>query len=373
LTYDFPVRVLIIGSGIIGASVADALARRGLEVTVIDRRAPGGGATQASAGVLAPFIEAHDDSPLLDLAVRSLNRYDDFVAGLRGRVRLPIEYARTGTLEVALTPDEAARLASSHRALEARRVVAEWLDAPAVRSFEPAVSAAAVAGLFTPSHGFVGVASLMAALVESARLAGATFVQPADAVRIDAARDRVDIQADGRTYTAEWVVVAAGCWSSRVRLGGASLPPVTPVRGQLLHTTWTSPLPRRSVWGTGCYTVPWSDGSLLVGATVEDVGFDERSTVEGVAGLTAAVQRMLPASAHASIDAIRVGLRPATADGLPWIGPLTAAPRVVMAAGHFRNGVLLAPLTADLVTAVVADRQTDPALVVTSPNRASAA
>lgn len=354
-------------------STADALARRGLDVTVLDMRAPGRGATQASAGVLAPFIEADDDSPLLGLAVRSLGLWDEFVAGLRARATRPIEYARTGTLEVALTDDDAGRLEAARRALEARGVQTEWLDPPALRSFEPAVSPDATAGLFTPAHGFVGVASVLDALLESSRLAGATFVQPVEAIRVDASRDRVDVRADDRTYEADWVVVAAGSWSSRLRLTGGSLPVVKPIRGQLLHTTWTSPLPRRSVWGTGCYTVPWSDGTLLVGATVEDVGFDERSTVEGVAGLTAAVQRMLPAAARASVDGIRVGLRPATPDGLPWIGPLDAAPRVVMAAGHYRNGVLLAPLTADLVATIIAGQTGDPALAVTTPNRSSAA
>ena len=342
-------------------------------MTVLDMRGPGRGASQASAGVLAPFIEAHEDSPLLTLAVRSLGLWDDFVASLRARATKPIEYERTGTLEIALDADEAGHLQASRRALEARGITTEWIDPAALRSFEPSVTRNAVAGLLTPSHGFVGVASLMDALVESARLAGTTFVQPVEAVRIDALQDRVSVQADGRAYEADWVVVAAGSWSSRVRIAGASLPVVRPIRGQLLHTTWTSPLPRRSVWGTGCYTVPWSDGSLLVGATVEDVGFDERSTVEGVATLTAAVQRMLPAAAHASIDAIRVGLRPATADGLPWIGPLAAAPRVVLAAGHFRNGVLLAPLTAELVATIIAGQTVDPALAITSPGRAPAA
>lgn len=365
--------VIVIGAGVIGSSVADVLARRGLDVTVLDMRAPGRGATQASAGVLAPFIEADDDSPLLGLAVRSLGLWDEFVAGLRARATRPIEYARTGTLEVALDEDEAAHLRRSRLALDARGVATEWLEATALSSFEPAVTGEATAGLFTPSHGFVGVASLMDALVESSRLAGATFVQPAEAVRIDTARDGVSVQADQRTYDADWVVVAAGSWSSRVRVRGASLPPVRPIRGQLLQTTWTAPLPRRSVWGSGCYTVPWSDGTLLVGATVEDVGFDERSTVEGVAGLAAAVQRMLPAAAQASIEAIRVGLRPASPDGLPWIGPLAAAPRVVTAAGHFRNGVLLAPLTADLVARIIVDQTQDPMLAMTSPNRASAA
>jgi glycine/D-amino acid oxidase-like deaminating enzyme len=116
--------------------------------------------------------------------------------------------------------------------------------------------------------------------------------------------------------------------------------------------------------------VPWSDGSLLVGATVEDVGFDEHSTVAGVSDLTNAVRRLLPGSAQAAVDAVRVGLRPATPDGLPWIGPLSAAPRVVMATGHYRNGVLLAPLTADLVSRLIVDGESDPALAMVSPDRA---
>ena len=365
--------MIVIGAGIIGASVADVLVRRGCDVTVLDMRAPGRGASQASAGVLAPFIEAHEDGPLLTLAVRSLDLWDDFVAGLRERATRPIEYARTGTLEVALTADEAAHLQASRRALDSRGVATEWIDAGALRAFEPAVTPQATAGLLTPSHGFVGVGSVMDALVESSRLAGATFIQPVEAVRVDASRDLVRVHADDRVHDADWVVVAAGSWSSRLRISGAPLPVVRPIRGQLLQTTWTTPLPRRSVWGSACYTVPWSDGTLLVGATVEDVGFDERSTVEGVAGLAAAVQRMLPAAARASVDAIRVGLRPATPDGLPWIGPLAAAPRVVMAAGHYRNGVLLAPLTAALVSQIIVDQTPDPALAVTSPTRASAA
>jgi len=115
--------------------------------------------------------------------------------------------------------------------------------------------------------------------------------------------------------------------------------------------------------------VPWTDGSLLVGATMEDVGFDERSTVDGVQTLTAAVQALLPGSAAATVDAVRVGLRPATPDGLPAIGPLTRAPRVTIATGHFRNGILLAPLTAEMVTASVLDGRVDEMSGVVSPDR----
>jgi glycine oxidase len=367
------VKVVVIGAGVIGAAIADALAVRGVRVTVIDMRAPGRGATQASAGLLAPFIEAHDEGPLLDLSIRSLDQYDAFIGGLQQRTGCAVEYARTGTLEVALSDEEADRLRAAEHVLDGRAVTFDWIDAPTLRHVEPAVSEAAVAALLIPAHGFVGAGSLMKNLLESARIAGASFEQPVEAVRIDSSADRVDVAAGNRSYTADWAVVASGCWSSRVRVTGATTPVVRPIRGQLLHLAWAGARPSRSVWGTACYTVPWSDGSLLVGATVEDAGFDEHSTVAGVSSLTNAVRRLLPGSAQAAVREIRVGLRPATPDGLPWIGPLSAAPRVVMATGHYRNGVLLAPLTADLVTRLLVDDESDPALAVTSPDRATGA
>jgi glycine oxidase len=366
------VTVLVIGAGIIGTAVADALAFRGAQVTVLEMRVPGQGATQASAGVLAPFLEAHDDRPFLDLAVRSLDQYDAFLASVRERSGLTVEYARTGTLQVALSDADASHLAAEHGTLTGRGVTSEWLDASALRVFEPAVSEAASAGLYTSAHGFVGVASLVRALLQAARLGGAIFEQGVEAVRVDPSPTGVTVTADGRTYAADWVVVAAGSWSARVRVTGTRLPAVRPIRGQLLHLDWPGPLPRRSVWGPACYTVPWSNGSVLVGATVEDVGFDERSTVAGVHALTDAVRQLLPAADQAALTGVRVGLRPSTPDGLPWIGPLASAPRVVMAAGHYRNGVLLAPLTADLVSRLIVDGTLDPALAVTSPNRVPA-
>jgi glycine oxidase len=128
-------------------------------------------------------------------------------------------------------------------------------------------------------------------------------------------------------------------------------------------------MPRRIVWGTGCYTVPWSTGAVLVGATVEDAGFDESSTVAGVRELTSAVAQLLPASAAAAVEAVRVGLRPALPDALPALGPLADAPRVVVATGHYRNGVLLAPLTAEMVATYLVDGVADEAWQATSPDR----
>jgi glycine oxidase len=256
-------RVLVVGAGVIGAAVADALARRGADVTVLDMRSPGRGASQASAGILAPYIEAHQDSPLLQLGLRSLDLFDAFVAGASERSGRQVEYARTGTLEAALNEDDAARLKAAKAWLDSRGVANEWIDAAGVRSVEPAVTATSVGGLLVPKHGFVGVSSLIDALVHSARFGGAVFESPVEVVDIEPNLngDQVLVRADARRYSADAVVVASGSWSGRVRIKGVSPLPVRPVRGQLLHLRWPGALPvGRIVWGPRCYTVPWSTG-----------------------------------------------------------------------------------------------------------------
>jgi glycine oxidase len=365
------VTVLVIGAGVIGAAIAEELAHRGASVTVLDMRAPGRGASQASAGILAPFIESHGEASMLELGRRSLALYDAFVERPARESGRRVEYARSGTLQVALNEPEAAELEVAKRHLDAAGIEARWLDRPAMAAFEPAVTRSSVGALFTPIHAFVGVGDLVTALVTSARFAGASFENVVEVLEIDPGADGVVVRAGAREYNADVVVVAAGSWTSRVRIKGAIPPPVRPVRGQLLHLQWPPQalLPQPIVWGSSCYTVPWSDGTLLVGATVEEVGFDEHSTVEAVRDLSAAVSALLPEAARASIEAVKVGLRPALPDRLPAIGRLARAPRVMMASGHFRNGVLLAPITAKLVADSLVDNVDDPILASTSPDR----
>jgi len=344
-------RTLVIGSGVIGAAVAWELASRRSEVVVLDMRSAGRGASQASAGILAPFTEAKPDSPLLPLGRRSLDMWDDFVARLREASGRDVEYARTGTLEIALDEGERTHLQASRDWLEAQDEPSAWLEPRELRAFEPSVSEHATGGLHIPRHGFVNVPALVAALVQAARLSGAVFEDGVEVVSVEPSSAGVSARAqDGRTYTADHLVVATGSWSRRLRVKGAAPIAVKPIRGQLLYLRAPAGAqPARIVWGSGCYTVPWRDGTLLVGATVEDVGFDESSTVAGVASLTQAVTRLLPPFADASLEAVRVGLRPAAESGTPMIGPAPDLPRVTLATGHYRNGILLAPLTAAMV------------------------
>ena len=363
-------QVLVLGAGIVGVATAEALATRGASVTVLDMRSPGQGASQAAAGMLTPYIEADGNTHLLDLCIRSLTLYDEFVARLIEANRAPIEYARSGTLEVALDDDDAARLLGTKVWLDTMGVESEWLDGDAVRGFEPSVTPAALGGLLTPDHGHIGVTALLEALLRQAKIAGATFEFPVQAASVEQRHDRVEVTAGERRYEVDAVVVASGSWSRRVRIAGVGTLPVRPVRGQLLHLQWCEgDQPGRIVWGPHCYAVPWADGSLLVGATVEDVGFDEGTTVSGVHALTSAVIELLPHASGARLDSIRVGLRPSLADGLPAIGPFASAPRVVAATGHYRSGVLLSPITAHLVARYILDGYEDPAFAVTSPDR----
>jgi glycine oxidase len=361
--------IIVVGAGVIGAAIAERLAVRGADVTLLDMRAPGRGASQASAGILAPYTEAHQTSPLLDLGVRSLALYDDFVAGVAERSGRTVEYARTGTLEVAFDADESGRFHDSAGWLTERNIEHRVIDGNEARAFEPALSSAVVGGLFVAAHGFVSVRSLVAALVHSARFHGVVLETGVEAAEVVVSNQHVEVVAAPRRWHGDPVVVASGSWSPRVRISGAPTIPVRPVRGQLLRLRWRgADMPRRVVWSHDCYVVPSAEMSVLVGATVEDVGFDESSSVSGVRELLAGVSKLLPAASQASVDDIRVGLRP-QADGLPVIGPLPGAPRITLATGHYRNGVLLAPVTAEIVANYVLDGVSDRAFDITTPAR----
>jgi glycine oxidase len=174
---------------------------------------------------------------------------------------------------------------------------------------------------------------------------------------------------DGATWTARHVVVASGSWSGQLESPDPAARVVRPVRGQLIQLAWTGHPLSHVIWGKDCYVVPWRDGTVLVGATVEEVGFDERTTAAGVRDLLDAACELLPEAWGATFLDARAGLRPATPDSLPIIGPSASVDGLVYATGHFRNGVLLAPLTATIVADLILDGRHDPALAITTPDR----
>jgi glycine oxidase len=365
-----PSDIIVVGAGIVGCAVADELARRGASVQIVDERPVGMGATQASAGVLAPHIEARQDGPLLDLAVRSLGLYEDFIESLIAETGVSIRYRRTGTLDVAIDEAEWRSLCAAADLLKRRGVPALLVDAAAVRIEEPHLGDGAVGGLLIEEHGFVAPTELTRALVTAARHHGAQLIEQSRVRRIAREGDEMVVETDRGTLSGDAVVLAAGSWSGEISVDGVAIRlPVRPVRGQLLQLAWTGTTLRRVTWSRRCYMVPWDDGTLLVGATVEEAGFDERATVAGVRDLLDGACEIVPHVWRCGFRGARVGLRPATPDDLPIIGPSSSVQNLMYATGHYRNGVLLAPLTALLVADALLENEIDPMMAALSPTR----
>ena len=358
--------VTIIGAGIVGCAVAHELASRRARVRVIDPRRPGGGATRASAGMLAPHIEGHIPA-LHDISVRSLSLYDAWIDRVSRDSARAIEYARNGTLQIAPDAATAAALREEAKRLGAARIP-HSLITDDVRTREPALGDAARAALLIPEHGYVAVSALADALVHAATTLGARFVTER-VTGIHASSSGAQVTTTEGTVDADAVIVAAGSWSPEVAGIAAWPPPVQPVRGQLLHLRADRRVLTHIVWGPGCYIVPWNDGTMLVGATVEHVGFNESATASAVRDLLAAATALVPALADATFESVRVGLRPMTTDELPIIGPSSANERVLYATGHYRNGIMLAPLTAQVVADLVLDGRTSLDLEPMKPSR----
>lgn len=361
--------VLVIGAGVVGCTVAFELAAAGRRVRVCDPRPPGGGASFASAGVLAPYVEGHDSRPLRDVGRRSLAQYPAFVERVTAASGLPVAFRPIGTAEVATNAADIARLARSKATADAEGVAAAWLEGAAAREAEPQLAAHAAGVLHIPMHAAVDVPALTAAAAAAARALGAVFV-PSAVQGLTADGDGIAVATAHGVERAPQVVLATGAWSAALAPAGAEPAPVRPIRGQLLHLVSAPDTLRHIVWGPDVYLVPWTNGTVFVGATSEDVGFDERTTAAGVASLLARATALVPALAGATFAAARQGLRPGSPDDLPYVGPSAVMPGLFYACGHYRNGALLAPLTATLVAGLLAGDRSDPALGLLAPSRA---
>ena len=361
--------VIVIGAGVVGCTVAYELARSGARVQVLEPRTPGQGATRASAGVLCPYIEGHDER-LRDLGARSLAMYDGFIERLRADSGREVTYQRNGTFELAFSDADVKRLTSQQGLLAEQNVEFAWVAPSAFDPFESAVSKRALGALFIPMHGFVGVTALTLAAAAAAEKHGAQFMNNVGAIRIHSLPgNRVGVHSATSMWDADRVVLAAGSWSSQITVQDADSIPVKPIRGQLLQLAGTPGNIRRPIWGPRGYLVPWPDGSVLVGATIEDVGFDEAHTEDAVRQLRGAAAELVPSLADAPLTGVRTGLRPRGPDDLPMLGPSRAVPGLFYATAHYRNGVLLAPLTVQLIRDLMLGDGADPALRDLDPAR----
>ena len=359
--------VIVVGGGIIGAASALALARAGCDVLLLERETRPSGATVAAAGILGAQLHSRDERDdkdlLLQLCCASRSRYGDWVGALAAASDADIGYQPCGSLRVAFSPTECDALrceVSEHRAAGLR---AELLDAQQSRELEPELAGGIALGALFPDDAVLDPPSLLvAAWGALKRHSHARILCQAPVAAIEETAGRVvGVQLeDGRRLAADHVVVAAGAWSgllqdSGLHDSGLEAPHVVPARGQIVELRLEHQLLRHAIDGPDGYLSPRCDGRVLVGSTVEYVGFEDGVTAEAVSGLMVAALDMVPALPSAEVTALRSGLRPATADGLPILcrGPLEG---LVLATGHFRNGVLLAPLTADIVRDIVCAR-----------------
>ncbi|PZS35715.1 MAG: glycine oxidase ThiO [Pseudonocardiales bacterium] len=366
--------VIVIGAGVIGAAVAWRCAQRGLTVTVVDP-GPDRGAWHTAAGMLAPITELHyAETPLLRLNLDSLARYPAFCTELGVQTGLPTGFVECGTVSIAWDGADLSALRDLHAFGCTLGMEATLLTGRELRELEPALAAGLPGGLLARGDHQVDPRLLHAALVAAAegagvkrRRAGAVL----DVVADRAVGTRLD---DGTLLSGHTVVLAAGAWSAQV--GG--VPPecvarVRPVKGQTLRLRLLGqPRLRRvirgSVKGAPIYLVPRADGQLIVGASSDEVGFDLSPRAGAVYELLRDAQSLLPELAEAVLEEVCTGLRPGSPDNAPIIGP-SGLPGLIHATGHFRNGILLTPVTADAVAELIETGELPSGLAPFAPAR----
>jgi glycine oxidase len=354
--------VLVVGGGVIGLSSAWRLAQRGASVTVVDA-VLAGAASGVAAGMLAPVTEARlGEAPLLALNRASWARWPAFAAEVADAAGRPVGYRADGTLVVALDADDRAaleELAARHRLMGLEVTPLRSREA---RAAEPGLAPGIRGGLLAASERSVDPEALVPALRDAANATGVTLVA-AEVERITTGADgRVTgvALASGETLAGATTVLAAGCRSASIPgLPDGARPPVRPVKGQILTLRQPpgDPLVGRTlrglVRGSSIYLVPRDDGRVVVGATVEERGWDGRPTAGGAYELLRDALALVPGLDDAELVAVRTGLRPGSPDALPMVGP-GGVDGLVVATGHHRNGILLTPVTAEAVAAVVA-------------------
>ncbi|MGH8870063.1 MAG: glycine oxidase ThiO [Actinomycetes bacterium] len=351
---------VVLGGGVIGLAVAWRLAQRGLGVTVVDPT-PGEGASFAAAGMLAPVTEVHyGEERLLDLTLRAARGYAAFAAELAEASGLSPGYRETGTLAVALDTDDKAVLEDLRTFQTALGLETAALTGRECRRLEPMLTPSVRGGLLVPGDHSVDNRRLTAALLGAGERSGVTL-RRSHAVEVVTDGDRVrGVRLDdGDTLDTGTLVLAAGCWSGRLPgLPPEALPPIRPVKGQILRLRTHPDRPfvtrtvRGLVRGSGVYLVPREDGEVVVGGTVEELGFDTTVTAGGVYDLLRDARTLLPGVTELTLVETHAGLRPGSPDNAPVLGP-SPLDGLVLATGHYRNGILLAAVTADAIADVV--------------------
>lgn len=347
------VDVAVVGGGVIGCSVAYHAARRGAKVALFEADGIGTGASGAAAGMLGAQAEAHESGPFLNLLLKSREMHKILSEELYEGTGLDPEYVWSGTLRVALDERFARTLAETYSWQRDAGLSASWLDAEEARELEPGISPEAVAALYLPEDGQVNSPRLVRALALAATRNDTAIVEAERVTGFLTDGERVTgVRTAREEVPAGSVVLASGAASGPLAAELGLRLPVHPIKGETLTLTTRPNAIKANVWDEGCYLVPKRNGRVVVGATEEAGVYDRRPTLGGVAKLSGAAARLLPGLAGATFAGAWGGLRPGTPDKLPFLGGVEGIGGLFLATGHYRNGVLLAPVTGEVIAAL---------------------
>lgn len=362
--------VVIVGGGIMGCGTAFELARQGVRTLVLERSVPGAEASSAAAGILGAQVESHADGPLFELALYSRGLYPEWAGALAAATGIDVEYRASGVMRVAFDGKAQAKAVREYAFQKKRGCALLSLSGAELRQSVPALSGDAHAALRFEDDARIDPPKLLKALRIAAERKGATFRSGAlvKRVTVQNKRARGVLLDDGSEIEGGTVVVAAGSWSSLV--DGVPLPEggVVPARGQIVELLLPAPAFEPVLFGPKCYLVPRDDGRVLVGSTLEFVGYRREVTAVAVRDLLDAAISLVPSLAQATLGKTWSNFRPYTQDALPFIGEGDVR-GLLLATGHYRNGILLAPATAAIVSALVLGKKPAIALEAWSPKR----
>jgi len=343
-----PYDAIVIGGGLIGASSAYELSKTGLRVLLLEKRTMGSGASGTSAAMLECQTDAHRGEPFLSLARASNRLFPALYQELLDLTGIDFQYEPSGILEIALTEEEARTLKAG--------TPAQWLDSNDVRKNYPQLVPENFGGAFYQNDGQVNGEKFLAAMAQAARLTGTEIKENIGPLHLVVNHDQaLEARSRNEVFTADKFIVCAGAWSNEILKPIGHALELEPIRGQLIvFDTPKRPLPC-PVYTRSCgYITPKKDGTTLAGSTIERVGFNEAATPEAEALLRSQAIRLLPSLSRQAVRGMTAGLRPGTPDDLPYLGHFPEIKNLIVATGHYRNGILLSPITAGIVASLVA-------------------
>lgn len=363
--------VAIIGGGVIGLAIARALAQRGVrDVLVVERSSLGAEASSAAAGMLAPQAEADGADEFFQLCCQSRDLYPAFAQSLREETGIDIELETSGTLYLAFTEEDERELEQRYEWQTRAGLEVEKLSGEMAILLEPGIARNVRAALRFPLDTQVENRRLISALATANEALGVNVLTGVSVDSLNLRRNRVTgIETSLGFIACEKVVIASGAWTSQVINEALPNPRIEPIRGQMVSFEATPQIARHVIYSPRGYLVPRRDGRLLAGSTTEHAGFDKRVTAAGVQSIVTSALEITPAVASLPLTSSWAGLRPRAADGLPVLGRCAEIAGVFYATGHYRNGILLTPITAELLAGAIIDEEVSPPLSGFSPDR----